>query len=250
MYWINIRYFILFTTVLFLLNNKLLSQEAYFDISDQEIQIRTDFNGKEVIIFGLTDPSFNTILTIKGPKKNIMLSKKERVFGFWLETKKIVYKDIPSIFFISSSSPINDILNYDLILKKGLLFEELVSSLITKRNFINQKEILEWNTNLIRLQKNKQHYKNYDLKIVDNKLFQSRIFFPNTTIPGIYNVDIIQTKNKQIISERNKRIIIKKTGIGNKIYIYAQKNPAIYGLVSIFFAITAGLAAAAVFRRL
>ena len=41
--------------ILFVIPNKLVfGEEAYFDLSDKEIQIQTDFNGKEVIIFGLT----------------------------------------------------------------------------------------------------------------------------------------------------------------------------------------------------
>ena len=48
--------------VLFILPNKLVfGEEAYFDLSDQEIQIQTNFNGKEVIIFGLTEPELDTI---------------------------------------------------------------------------------------------------------------------------------------------------------------------------------------------
>ena len=53
-----------FCIILFALSNKwAFGEEVYFDLSDQEIEIQTNFNGKEVIIFGLTDPEFNTILT-------------------------------------------------------------------------------------------------------------------------------------------------------------------------------------------
>ena len=216
----------------------------------QIINIETNFNGKEVIIFGLTDPSFDTILVIKGPNKNVKLSMKERLFGFWLETKKIIYQDIPSIFFVASSAPIDQILNEDVIIKKGLLFEKLILNIVTKRNFINKKKLDYWNVNLIRLQKNKGLYHKYELKIVDEKLFQTRIFFPSSTIPGLYNVHIYQVYNKKIINEKNKRIIVKKTGIGDKIYQFAQKNPASYGILSILFAVFSGLAAATAFRRL
>ena len=46
--------------------NLLFGEEAYFDLSDQEIEIQTNFNGKEVIIFGLTDPKLDTIDNYKG----------------------------------------------------------------------------------------------------------------------------------------------------------------------------------------
>ena len=244
------KFFLIIIIAIIITNKSTFGSEAYFDLSDQEINIETDFNGKEVIIFGLTDPSFDTILIIKGPKKNVKLSMKERLFGFWLETKKITYKNIPSIFFIASSAPINQILNEDVIIKKGLLFEKLILNVMTKRNFVNQSKLDDWGANLIRLQKNKGLYREYELKIVDEKLFQTRIFFPSSTIPGLYNVSIFQVDNKIIINEKNKRIIIKKTGIGDKVYQFAQKKPALYGILSILFAVISGLAAATAFRRL
>ena len=81
------KFFLIIIIAIIITNKSTFGSEAYFDLSDQEINIETDFNGKEVIIFGLTDPSFDTILIIKGPKKNVKLKMKERLFGFWLETK-------------------------------------------------------------------------------------------------------------------------------------------------------------------
>ena len=66
-------------------NKLVLGEEAYFDLSDNEIQIQTDFNGKEVIIFGLTDPELDTILTIKGPNKDT-ISPCFSIFRFTLFT--------------------------------------------------------------------------------------------------------------------------------------------------------------------
>ena len=247
-------YKLLFLLIAYIvLSNKLaFGEEAYFDLSDQEIEIQTDFNGKEVIIFGLTSPRFDTIVTIKGPNKDTKVNKKERIFGFWFNTKRIIYRDLPSIFFIASSSPIKEILNNSTIIKKALYFEQMIINLITQRNFnLNNKNKIEtWNKSLIKIQKNANFYKEYKIKIVDDKLFQTRVFFPSNTIPGIYEVDIYQIQNKVIASEKNKKIIIKKTGIGNKIFQFAHDQPITYGILCIFFAIFAGLIAATAFRRL
>ena len=86
----------LFVIIIITVSSKsILGDQAYFDLSDNEIEIQTNFNGKEVIIFGLTDPKFETILVIKGPSKNIKVQKKERLFGLWINTKRIIYKNLP-----------------------------------------------------------------------------------------------------------------------------------------------------------
>ena len=233
-------------------NKFVFGEEAYFDLSDNEIQIQTDFNGKEVIIFGLTDPKLDTILTIKGPNKDTKVSKKERLFGFWFNTKKIIYRDLPSIFFIASSSPIKKILNDDIIVKKSLYFEKMFVNLLTQRNFnfTDQNKFEIWNENMIKIKKELNLYKEYKLKIIDDKLFQTRVFFPTNTVPGFYDVNIYQIKNKVIISEKNKKIIVKKAGIGNKIFQFAHDQPSAYGILCIVFAVLAGLMGATIFRRL
>jgi len=228
------------------------ANEAYFDLSDSEIEIQTNFKGKEVIIFGLSEPGFDTIINIKGPKKNTKVRKKERIFIFWFNIKKIVYKDLPSIFFIASSSPINDILNQETIIKQALNFDLSLTNIITQRNFnFNDSDKPKyWNDNLLKIKKEANFYKEYEIKIIDDKLFQTKIFFPSNTVPGTYDVNIYQVKNKIIKSKKNKKIIIKKTGIGNRIFKLAHKQPATYGIVCIIFAIFAGLMAATAFRRL
>ena len=239
--------------LLIILPNKLIfGEEAYFDLSDQEIEIKTNYKGKEIIIFGLTEPQFDTIITIKGPKKDTKVSKKERLFGFWFNTKKIIYRDLPSIFFIATSNPINEILNNDTITRKALYFEQMIINLVSQRNFnfTKQNKLEMWNKNMIEIKKELNLYKEYKLKIIDNKLFQTKVFFPSTTMPGSYDVDIYQIQNKIIKSEKNKKIIIKKSGIGNIIFQFAHNKPATYGILCIMFALFAGLIAATVFRRL
>jgi len=241
--------FILFFIILVFSKN-LLGSEAYFELSEKEIQIQTDFTGKEVIIFGVFEKNEDTIITIEGPKKDIKVMKKEKILGFWFNTKNVIFKDLPSLFFVASSSPIQNILSQETIIKEKLYFDELLVNTITQRNFVEQKYLNEWNKNLIKIKQNTNLYKEYDFQNIDNKLFHTEVYFPTKSIPGKYKVTIYQIKNKLISNKKNKTIIIKKSGIGDVIFRFAHNEPATYGLLSILFAILSGLIAATIFRRL
>ena len=232
------------------INTSTIASEAYFDLSEKEIQIQTDFNGKEIIIFGIFHPKENTILSIEGPKKDTRVLKKERLLGFWFNTKKMIYKKLPSLFFIASSSPIKEVLNYESIIKEKLYFDELLINTITQRNFTEQKNLNEWGSNLIKIKIEDNLYKEYKFNNIDDKLFQTRVFFPANSIPGEYKVTIYQVKDSLIVSKKNRIISIKKSGIGEKIYKFAHQKSAAYGLLSILFAVLSGLIAATLFRRL
>ena len=234
--------------LLVLFSNTALA-EAYFDISENNIKIETNFIGKEVIIFGILNDDQETIMTIKGPEKNAVIQKKERILGFWFNTKKIIYNEIPSIFFIASSKNIKDILPTSSIIKNELSFNYLLENKTSQRNFISDVSLEAWKNNFVRIKKSKNLFKEYSIEKIDNKLFQTRVFFPAKSIPGEYKVNVYQIKNNLILNNKEKIITLKKSGIGNHIYNFAHNNAAAYGLFAIIFAILSGFLAATLFRR-
>ena len=246
------KLFKIFIIVIIFSGKQAFANQAYFDLSDQEIEIQTNFNGKEVIIFGLTEPEFETLLTIRGPEEYKKLQKKERIFGIWVNNNKIIYRNLPSIYFIAASAPVTQILDEENIVKDSLYFEPMIINLMSQRNFNFSKENNEkmWSKNLINIKQKNNFYKEYEIKIVDDKLFQTRVFFPANTIPGNYQINIYQIKDKKIVSKKNKSINIIKSGIGNELFNLAHNNPITYGILCIVFAIFSGFLAAVVFRRL
>ena len=239
----------LLTFILLVLVSNSVLAEAYFDISDDNIKIETNFIGKEVIIFGILNNDQDTILTIKGPEKNSVIQKKERILGFWFNTKQITYNQIPSIFFIASSNYIEDILPASTIIKEELSFNYLLENKTSQRNFISDVSLDTWKDNFVRIKKSKNLFKEYNVENIDNKLFQTRIFFPAKSIPGEYKVNVYQIENNLILNNKEKIITLKKSGIGSQIYNFAHKNAAAYGLFAIIFAVLSGFLAATLFRR-
>ena len=225
------------------------ANETYFDLSENKIEINTDFIGKEIIIFGILEDNKETILTIKGPLKNSKIQKKERILGFWFNTKHITYENVPSTFFIAASSKIDNILPISTLIKEELSFDYVLENKISNRNFISNDSQNIWKKNFVRLKINKNLFKEYEINNINDKLFQTRVFFPPNSIPGKYIVSVYQINNNIITERDDKMIIIEKSGIGSKIYNFAHNHSAAYGLFTIIFAIISGLLAATLFRR-
>ena len=225
------------------------ANETYFDLSENKIEINTDFIGKEIIIFGILEDNKETILTIKGPLKNSKIQKKERILGFWFNTKHITYENVPSTFFIAASSKIDNILPISTLIKEELSFDYVLENKISNRNFISNDSQNIWKKNFVRLKINKNLFKEYEINNINDKLFQTRVFFPPNSIPGEYIVSVYKIKNNIITERDEKMIIIEKSGIGSKIFNFAHNHSAAYGLFTIIFAIISGLLAATLFRR-
>ena len=135
------------------------------------------------------------------------------------------------------------------IIKEGLSFKYLLENKTSKRNFISDISLETWKDNFVRIKKSKNLFKEYNVEKIDNKLFQTRVFFPTKSIPGEYKVNVYQIKNNLILNNKEKIITLKKSGIGSQIYNFAHMNAAAYGLFTIIFAILSGFLAATLFRR-
>ena len=225
------------------------AEEVYFDLSEDNIEIKTDFDGKEIIIFGLLQDDHDTLLTIKGPLSKMKIQKKERYFGVWINNKQITYSKIPTLFFLSSSNMIDDILPNSIQINDDLNFDKILNNKTFDQNFIFENDQEIWNENFVRIKKKQLFYKEFEMKTFKDKLFQTSVFFPPNTIPGIYYVDIYYIKHKTIMNKDQKKIIVRKTGIGSDIYEFARNRAATYGVFVIIFSILSGLIAATLFRR-
>ncbi len=226
------------------------SQENYFDLSQNEIKIETNFDGKEIIIFGLLEDDHDTILAIRGPSKKLKIQKKDRYFGVWFNAKRITYNNVPNIFFLASTNKIDNILPESKLIQENLSFDGILRNKNYNQNFAFENDQDIWIENFIRIKKEKLFYNQFEMKKFKNKLFQTSVFFPATTTPGKYNVSVYHVRNKTIVSKEDKIINIEKSGIGSDIYYFANNNSAAYGLFAIVFAILSGLIAATLFRRI
>ena len=144
---------------------------------------------------------------------------------------------------------IDNILPNSIQINDDLNFDKILNNKTFNQNFIFENDQELWNENFVRIKKKQLFYKEFEMKTFKDKLFQTSVFFPPNTIPGIYYVDIYYIKHKTIMNKDQKKIIVRKTGIGSDIYEFARNRAATYGVFVIIFSILSGLIAATLFRR-
>ena len=79
------------------------------------------------------------------------------------------------------------------IIKEELSFDLLLENKLSKRNFISDISLDDWKNNFVRIKKDKSLFKEYNVEKIENKLFQTRVFFPAESIPGEYLVCLLYT---------------------------------------------------------
>ncbi len=199
-----IKFFIFSFVVIFYSVNSLFAQETYFDLSQDVIKIETNFDGKEIIIFGLLEDKHDTILAIRGPSKKLKIQKKDRYFGVWFNSKRVTYSNVPNIFFLASTNKIDEILPESMLIQENLSFDGILRNKNYNQNFAFENDQDIWIENFIRIKKEKLFFNQFEMKKFKDKLFQTSVFFPATTVPGKYVVSIYHVRNKTITSKEDR----------------------------------------------
>ena len=232
--------------------------------SDQEeIYIDANFSGESLLVFGAfySDPSqsrdskSDILIEVVGPVEDVALRKKESYFGFWLNSKSILFNDIPGFYYLSSTSEIsNEFLNENQIgllnyKRSGMDNNSLIESNLSEvKSIIEQKEF--YNA-LVRTKTSENLYKQVfdEIEIIDGNLFRSYIDIPNTVPVGEYNVNLYLIIDNQVTQKYSYNFMVTRVGIEEAIYSFSKNFPFFYGLISLIIAIIIGWSGAEIFKR-
>lgn len=239
------------------------AEQIVADISEHLIEIRSNFTGTSLLLFGaidwgrlnlkpsLTDgPGFDIIVIVRGPDSNILIRRKDRVAGIWVNSKSVEVNNVPGFYTIMATRPIEDILS-----PRGLKNREFT---LDSLNFqwpegMSPREKSEFREALLYNFRDEEELyvqKSGTVEIVGNTLFRAKVYFPAKVPVGAYLAEIYLIKDGRIIGTQTSPLSVGKEGFERTVYEFAHEKPALYGLAAIVLALAAGLLANEVARRL
>ncbi len=218
-------------------------------ISTNEINIDSNFNGQDILLFGAKSYAGKLIIAIRGPEKDFLVTKKDKLFGIWHNSKRVKFKDTASYYAIFSTFGDNAV-SPELLKKLGLGSANLKYA-IDRAAKINDKEKIKFTSELINNLKKEDLYSKGTGKIdfLDETLFKVNLSFPKNISQGTYNVDLYFINEGNLESFQTIPIYVNQVGLSAKISKEAYNNSFIYGVVSILLALLIGWIANYVFNR-
>ena len=255
------KFYILLIT--FFLMSQFSANALVIGSDNNEVLIDANFSGKDLLVFGAfyADPSQprdhkgDILIEVIGPKEDIILRKKESLFGFWLNSKEVKFRDVPGFYYLSSTKELDeDFLTENNI---GLLISDQLPDVNWSLITIDWGEIKtkedreEFYTALMRNKGNDNLFKKTsdEIEILDGNLFKTNIPIPNNVPVGSYKVNVRLILNNEIKNQYSYDFIVKRVGIENMIFNFAKGFPFLYGLSSLLIAIIVGWLGADLFRR-
>jgi uncharacterized protein (TIGR02186 family) len=233
--------------ILFFITTPALANPIISGISTNEINIDTDFRGAKILLFGAKGDAGNVIVTVRGPKKNFMVTRKQKLLGIWYNGKRVKFKDSHSFYSLFSTfndQELTDGLLRDLELGKNNLK-------FNGSEEINEDEKNEFQIQLVdKLEKNNLYSSGASkVDFLDETLFKVMLNFPKNITRGVYTVEIYLINDGSLLSFQSIPIYVNQVGLSAKILDFAYQESFLYGLLSVALALIAGWLANYVFTR-
>ena len=205
-----------------------------FSLDEFDIEINSNFLGKEVVLFGNKDKESSIIFIFEGEDKEAKLTTKVKEGYLWINKTRSLNNQ-PSFFAIFTTP------------KKTLNEIFLLSTLKDKHPLISNPSVRLYE--IRKAMKSKNLYIEEELENLNGNLFLKKFLIPDNISPGNIKVYMYELKNDQIIKMFSKNLIIKKGGISFKLEELLKKESFIYVFILIVISLLLSLLTNLIFRR-
>lgn len=236
-------------------------------LTETNVQVSADFRGARIVLYGAVFQPDNrpsdVVVIVRGPEQPVRIARKVRVAGLWLNSRPVVFRGAPGFYMVASNRPLEEISNFGRLRRLGAGVDHLPIDAPDEQRIETRYGVRDvvvstlgadyyvWRRAVVRL---KQAAGLYDedgrgVRFVDQGLFRAEIALPAGAPTGVYRADILLFQDGKPVSQRVRTLTVEKVGLERTLYLWAHNRPWSYGLAAMAFALAAGWAASAVFRR-
>lgn len=224
-------------------------------LSQARVAITADFSGEEILVYGAIRRDaplpeglpIEVIVTVEGPRVPLMVRRKARHWGIWVNADTVRIDAAPSFYAVASSGPLSDILSetenlrYQITIPRAIRAVGIASEADEAPDFVEA---------LIRLRRKEGRYvlSERAVSLTEQTLFRADVALPSNLNEGNYRVRLFLTRGGAVVDSLERLISVRKVGLERWIFNLSRDAPLTYGLLSLLLALVAGWGASALFR--
>ena len=232
------------------------AEEVVAGLSQNRVSITANFDGSEILIFGAIKREapapddrgrLGVIITVAGPSEPIVVRRKDRRYGIWVNVEAVEVDAAPSFYAIATSDTFHHIISQTEDLRHQVSIPNAIRSVGAPRGVRNARN---FSNALIRIRKDQGLYQLLDgeVDVTEDTLFRTSVALPANLTEGAYTTRFLITRDREVIDVHETIIEVQKVGLERLLYNLAHDQPFIYGVMSLAIAIGAGWGASAAFR--
>jgi len=234
----------------------LQAEELVTDLSDHLVAIESNFTGTEILLFGAVEADSariralprDIVVVVRGPNEQLVVRRKERRAGIWMNAKAETFTKVPSYYAVVSTRALNLIADDTVLSRHEIGLNRL--KLNEKRDKTSNTEA-NFKTSLVRLKAKDGLYHEVPdgVTFLGDTLFRAKISIPANVQVGYYTTEVFLFRDGKVIHAQTSPLYINKSGFERFIFNLAHRQSLLYGILAVAFALFAGWLASILLRR-
>lgn len=230
------------------------NEEIVLGLSQAEVSITTNFNGSEILVYGAVKrdqpipdgPELQVVMTVSGPSEPVIVRRKEKRFGIWVNTEAVEVDRAPSYYAVVTSAPMGEVLKRTEDLRHKVSIPRAIRSVGAPMEIADAASFTQA---LIRIRKAAEQYQVIEggVTVDEQTLFRAAVRLPAALTEGAYDTRIFLTRSGNVVAQYETIIDVRKVGLERWLFTLSRENAFLYGLMSLAIAIAAGWGASAIF---
>jgi uncharacterized protein (TIGR02186 family) len=224
------------------------AQPLVADISDHLVAVTTDFAGTELLLFGAVERPGKVVVVVRGPQQTVVVRRKERVLGIWINRSATMFVDVPAFYAIASSTPLGEVAAGSELARQefGLRHLKLVPA-----GGPGADPDGGFRAALVRAKLRDGLYseEREQVTFLGERLFRASISLPTNVPTGSYTATVFLLIDGEVVAAQTSPLLVSKLGTGARIAGFAESSAIVYGLFAIILALLAGWLGSVAFRQ-
>jgi uncharacterized protein (TIGR02186 family) len=210
-----------------------------------EIQMSSSYHGMRLLLYGTVSPGCEVIVKLSSKRVPVTYARKGRVGGFWFTVGKVTFRNVPWMFKIRSTRPLDEILPPEEQVRYRVGRRGLEASIRSAPG--TPPELLD---DMIQTRMENQLYSFHQGGVarVKGNMFEASFYWPPRAPQGVYHIDSMAVKDGKVVAVDSELIHVQEVGIEAWVSELAQSHGLLYGLSAVAAAMLAGLIVGLVFR--
>lgn len=227
-------------------------------LSTDRVYITADFAGADLTIFGALDNAdplvsrqgrYDVIVVLEGPARPVVVRKKTRVLGMWINTHAETFVNVPVSYSVATTRATQDITTPNTYRQMALGADNIALTALNRDG--DPLTIQEFTAALRDRKKALGLFSERvgGVQFLSQNLFRANVpLSPNVPV-GTHRARAFLFKNGVFIRESSAQLAILKAGFEQRLFRMAQDQGLLYGLLSVLLAVVTGWAGRIIFKR-
>jgi uncharacterized protein (TIGR02186 family) len=237
--------------ILMLLAVPARAEDLVSGISQDIIQITSNYTGTAIVVFGAIEQAQNIqgrdiVVVVRGPDEPMTVRRRDRIAGVWVNNDAARFEGLPAYYYLASTEPISRIAPPQALARYGIGLQSLTPSAIGSHH-----DPEPFRQAAIRYHRRVGLYAESPgtIDFLSETLFRTRVPVPAGVTRGQYNVEVYLFRDGEVVSAQSTPLFVDATGLERRLFNMAHDAPLTYGLACVFMSMLLGWISSVLFRR-